>query len=111
MMNTRLLIAGLLPVIIVVLSAWLLPDDDNWKTKIDAGLLERASASGAVECLVVLQEQADVSGAKALRTKSEKGAYVFERLRAVAAQTQGPLLRILRDGPAWNSPPTKKAKT
>ncbi len=100
MMYKRLPIAGLLPVLIVVLSAWLLPDDDNWKTRIDAGLLERASAGGTVECLVVLQEQADVSGAKALRTKSEKGAYVHERLRAVAARTQGPLLRIIRDAGA-----------
>ena len=45
------------------------------------------SASGRVEMLVVLAEQADLAPAAALATKAEKGRFVFERLTAAPAQT------------------------
>jgi uncharacterized repeat protein (TIGR01451 family) len=44
---------------------------------------------------VVLAEQADVRAAEALRTKEEKGRFVFETLRDTAARTQGPILALL----------------
>jgi len=47
------------------------------------------------EFLVVLNQQADLSGAEALRTKQEKGRYVVAQLRAAAQASQGPLLRWL----------------
>jgi serine protease AprX len=49
-----------------------------------------AHAAGTpVEFLVILAEQADLSGADALPTKAEKGRYVVEQLRAVAQASQG----------------------
>ena len=48
--------------------------------------------SGESEFLIVLAEQADLSGAAALPTKLAKGQYVFERLRETAARTQVLLL-------------------
>jgi uncharacterized repeat protein (TIGR01451 family) len=65
-----------------------------WDAKVDPWVLSTAGA-GRTEFLVVLAEQADLSGADALRTREEKGRYVFETLRATAARTQGPILALL----------------
>lgn len=67
-----------------------------WEEKVDALVLLNTRNGGVVEYLVVLNEQADVSAAKSMRTKSEKGAFVFARLRETASRTQAPLLRITR---------------
>ncbi|MDD5467241.1 MAG: S8 family serine peptidase, partial [Anaerolineales bacterium] len=45
---------------------------------------------------IVLSEQADLSGAASLKTKAEKGAYVYQRLTEVARRTQAPLLQELQ---------------
>ncbi len=95
-MNQRLLFVGLAP-LMILLSAWFFSEDDGWLQKIDKEIWENASAGREVEFLLVLHEQADVSGAKFLRTKEEKGAYVFEQLKAVAAASQPPLHRILQN--------------
>jgi subtilisin family serine protease len=47
------------------------------------------------EFLVVLTQQADLSGAEALLTKQEKGRYVVAQLRAAAQASQDPLLQWL----------------
>jgi uncharacterized repeat protein (TIGR01451 family) len=65
-----------------------------WQDKVDAWVLETA-AQGQTEFLVYLAEQADLSGAAALKTKLEKGAYVFAQLTAVAGRTQPPVLAAL----------------
>jgi subtilisin family serine protease/PKD repeat protein len=44
--------------------------------------------NGRAKVLVVLQDQADVEGARLLQTKEEKGQYVYERLTETAARTQ-----------------------
>ena len=98
-MKKRLAFAGLLPAILFSFLSFL-PDHEGWKFKVDNTLLEQAAAGHTVEFLVVLQEQADVSGARLLRTKEEKGAFVFERLRTAAARSQGPLLRTAREAGA-----------
>ena len=49
------------------------------------------------EFLVVLADQADLSGAEALATKQEKGRYVRDVLWNKAQATQAPLLQWLRD--------------
>jgi serine protease AprX len=55
------------------------------------------TANGAVtEALVVLNEQADLSPAYSLKTKVEKGTFVFNALRTVANRTQGPILSLLK---------------
>ncbi len=65
-----------------------------WQSKVDAPVLTEAAA-GDTEFLVYLSEQADLSGATALQTKLEKGAYVFQRLTEVAQRAQPPVLAAL----------------
>ena len=64
--------------------------------KVDPWVLDTA-ARGDTEFLVMLREQADLRGAKALRTKTEKGAFVADALAAVAARSQAPILRLLEE--------------
>ena len=68
---------------------------ENWQDKVDPRLLQGAPATN--EFLVILSEQADLSGATALKTKDAKGRYVFERLTEVAQRTQQPLLKTLQE--------------
>ncbi len=62
--------------------------------RIDPWVLDQLARapSGESEFLIVLAEQADLSGAAALATKLDKGRYVFEKLRATAARSQAPLV-------------------
>jgi subtilisin family serine protease len=50
-----------------------------------------------MEFLVVLQDQADLSGADLMGTKEEKGKFVYETLLSKARETQSPLLEWLED--------------
>ena len=65
-----------------------------WQAKVDNWVLTSA-LSGETEFLVYLTEQADLSGAEELKTKHEKGSYVYGELTKVAARTQKPLLTAL----------------
>jgi len=65
-----------------------------WQTKVDPWVLETAT-QGETEFIVFLAEQADLSGAASLKTKLEKGTYVYQRLTEVAARTQPPVLAAL----------------
>jgi uncharacterized repeat protein (TIGR01451 family) len=65
-----------------------------WQSKVDAPVLAEA-AVGKAEFIVFLSEQADLSGAAALPTKQEKGAYVFQRLTETAQRAQSPVLAAL----------------
>ncbi|MEW5763670.1 MAG: S8 family serine peptidase [Acidobacteriota bacterium] len=62
--------------------------------KVDPAVLREAEA-GSAEFLVLMKEQADLSAARTLRTKEEKGRFVVERLRETAERSQGPLLAEL----------------
>ena len=73
------------------LSARLLAADGSVDPRIFAG----KAAGERASFLVVLREQADLSGAEALTEKAEKGRFVFEALRAQAEVSQGPLLARL----------------
>ncbi len=64
------------------------PEDDAWREKVDAWVLETAGRDGDAEFLVVLDAQADLAAARGLATKEARGRYVFERLRQTAAETQ-----------------------
>src|SRR5512139_907468 len=66
-----------------------------WQSKIDDWVLQTAE-EGRTEFLVMLQEQADLSGAGRLRTKQEKGAYVYQQLTRTAERSQGPVLAALQ---------------
>jgi subtilisin family serine protease len=75
----------------VVPAAPLLP----WADKVDPWVYTIASER-ETEFIVLLTQQADLSGAAALETKLEKGTYVYKRLNEVANRTQGPLLAALK---------------
>jgi serine protease AprX len=65
-----------------------------WQSKVDAAVLAGAAA-GETEFIVFLSEQADLSGAAGLRTKEEKGAFVYQRLTETAQRTQPSVLATL----------------
>lgn len=58
---------------------------------VDPDVYVALERNGRADVLVILKEQADLSGALELQSKTAKGYYVSEQLRAVAARTQGPL--------------------
>src|SRR5215831_7066661 len=64
--------------------------------RVDPWVLETA-ARGDTEFLVMLRARADLRGARALPTKTEKGAFVADALAGVAAGSQGPILRLLEE--------------
>ena len=63
--------------------------------KIAPWVMERLASGGQAEFLIVLADQADLSGAEALPTKLEKGRYVRDALWSKAQSTQAPLLAQL----------------
>ena len=69
----------------------------EWASKIDPRVLQFAaeSATGETDFIVFLKEQADVSAAAKLKTKLEKGTYVFQKLTEIAQRTQSAMLRSL----------------
>ncbi|MEY4902645.1 MAG: hypothetical protein RLZZ292_460, partial [Bacteroidota bacterium] len=74
-----------------LLVSWIFPNNDAWKKKIDPVLWSKAAQGKPAECIVVLQGQADISLAKKLSTKEDKGKYVFYHLQKFAQQAQGNL--------------------
>ncbi len=66
-----------------------------WATKVDEPLLQATADGASAEFLIVLNMQADLSGATALRDKTARGEYVYETLTAVASRTQAPVRAIL----------------
>jgi len=68
------------------------PDGLN---KVEALVLDELSAGGQTDFFVWMTEKADLSSASQLRTKAEKGQFVFETLRATADRTQAGLRRTL----------------
>jgi serine protease AprX len=65
--------------------------------KIAPWVMEHTTNGQQAEFMVVLTDQADLSGAAALATKAEKGRYVYDTLRNKSQTTQGPILQWLRE--------------
>ena len=65
--------------------------------KIEPHLASIIAFGGNSEALIILSEQADLSGARNLSTKLEKGIYVYNALRVVAERSQAPLRKMLQD--------------
>jgi serine protease AprX len=74
-------------------------DPPPWQQKVDAAVLD-AAANGQTEFFVYLDEQADLSGANDLATKSAKGQYVYETLTSTAGTTQAPVIAALEQAGA-----------
>ncbi|MFN0214770.1 MAG: S8 family serine peptidase [Saprospiraceae bacterium] len=82
----------------LLLNAWFcqpaLAQNSEWSAKIDPKLWDYAeNPDSAVEFLIIMKKQADVSAAKQLRKKADKGKYVFETLSVFAENDQ----RTVRD--------------
>lgn len=67
----------------------------NWSARVDPALLAAAGHGATAEFLVVLDAQADLSGAAARGDKTERGRYVYATLTAVASRSQAPLRALL----------------
>jgi subtilisin family serine protease len=66
-------------------------------TKVAPWVMEHTANGQQAEFFVVLADKADLSGAAALPTKSQKGAYVYNALWSKSQATQGPILQWLRE--------------
>ena len=67
-----------------------------WQDKVDPWVLQ-TGVSAPTEFLVFLVDQADLSAAANLRTKAERGEYVYRTLSQHAERTQEPLRRRLAE--------------
>jgi subtilisin family serine protease len=66
------------------------------EAKIAPWVMEKTAGGQTAEFLVVLSQQADLAGARALPTKQAKGRFVRDTLWDLAQSTQGPILAELR---------------
>jgi serine protease AprX len=64
--------------------------------KVAPWVIENTRAGAEAEFLVVLTRQADLSAASRLRTKAEKGAFVYKSLYETARESQAPILEDLK---------------
>lgn len=95
MMRKSVALMGIILFAVLLAAAWNgtrpVTSAAEWQAKVDPWVLDTAVEAGETEFLVFLAEQADLSAAASLRTKEEKGRYVYETLTATAEQTQGAL--------------------
>ncbi|MBN1878595.1 S8 family serine peptidase [bacterium] len=56
--------------------------------KVPDSILQEMQSKGTSSLFIVLSEQADLSGAKGIRNKKDKGQYVYHQLKEVAERTQ-----------------------
>jgi hypothetical protein len=59
--------------------------------RVDPRILSDLAADGSADFIVVMAEQADLSGASAIRDWDARGQYVWDRLAATAERTQASL--------------------
>lgn len=88
------LIAIILLALVAAPAAPVAVEADN--SKIAPWVMTHTQGGQPAEFLVVLSEQADLSGAAQLTTKAEKGRFVYETLWQTAQTTQAPVLAWLR---------------
>jgi serine protease AprX len=73
-----------------------LPSQSAKPKKIAPWVVEHTANGQQAEFMVVLADQTNLSAASTMRTKTEKGRYVYDTLRNKSQATQGPILRWLR---------------
>ena len=71
--------------------------NQNDSAKIAPWVVEHTANGHQAEFMVVLADQADLSGAAMLRTRIDKGRFVRDTLWNKAQTTQGPILQWLRE--------------
>jgi serine protease AprX len=68
----------------------------GWRSKVSPDILIALDKGEKPDFIVVFNEQADVSGAGRLKTKSEKARFVYRRVTETAARVQANATRIVR---------------
>ncbi|HEX8252808.1 MAG TPA: S8 family serine peptidase [Thermoanaerobaculia bacterium] len=66
----------------------------DWRAKIDPNVMSAANA-GETEFIIYMAEKADLTPARTLATKAEKGTFVYQQLTSVAERTQAPVRSLL----------------
>lgn len=66
-----------------------------WLQKVDPQVWETAVSQNQAEFLIILTDQADLTGAEQLSTKLERGRFVYETATAVAQRTQPAITTLL----------------
>jgi hypothetical protein len=84
-LSTVLLLLALLPTVLAA------PPTPTRPANVAVAVWEATANGGRTDFLVVLEEQADLSGAERLATQQARGQFVVARLRAVAQRTQAGL--------------------
>src|SRR5882762_3640771 len=72
-------------------------EDNAFRQKIAPWVMEHTANGQHAEFFVVLADQADLSPAANLPSKTEKGRFVYQTLLDKAQTTQGPILQLLQD--------------
>lgn len=72
--------------------------------KINRIVYEKLQTQTKVTCMILLTEQADVSAARYLETKSERGHYVFSKLKETAIRTQNNVLQLIKAANVYHIP-------
>lgn len=72
-------------------------ENEFWKEKISPKLMTKALRGEALDFLVILKNQKDVSSAKNFRTKEARGNFVFEKLKTNALTDQKNILKVLKN--------------
>ncbi len=67
----------------------------DWRDKVDPQLLDKMG-TGTAEFVVFMQDQADLTPARGLSSKLEKGRFVYQTLRKTAEASQPPVLAALK---------------
>jgi len=83
--------------ILMVIPAFAASDPVAALAKIEPHLASTIAFGGTSEALIILNEQADLSGAANLPTKLQKDIYVYNTLKAAAERSQAPLRKILQE--------------
>jgi serine protease AprX len=94
-MSLTLLVCGML-ISALALIAGRTAARPDWQQKVDNQVLDGADEFNP-GYLIVLTEQADLSGLDSLADKGSKGSLVYERLTSVALRTQPPIIAILEE--------------
>jgi serine protease AprX len=77
---------------------------DGAPPAIDPRIFTGRTAGEAASFLVILREQADLSGAAGIADRAERRRFVYESLRSVADSSQAPLVDRLRRGGVRHRP-------
>jgi serine protease AprX len=67
----------------------------DWQKKVTPSLLQQTRDGNSAPFIIMLDQQADVSHAKEIRTKEAKGEFVFHTLQQTAHQSQKNLAEFL----------------